>query len=231
MANRPLGRVLLAEDEKTTRDVMVAYLERAGYEVRCVGDGISAVREFKEGHFDTVLLDLMLPRLSGERVCYAIRNLSDVPIIMVTAKGEVGDKLIGFGLGADDYLVKPFSPKELVARIGAVMKRARVSKDDDVEPIAFDGLVIDVSGHRVFVEGEERNLTSAEFKLLTVFAKSPGRLFSRSELMELVLGYDFEGYERTIDSHIKNLRAKLGDSARRPRWIHTVHGEGYRFEA
>ena len=223
-------KILLVEDEKAIRDAVAAYLERENYIVRGVGDGQSAVEEFEKHSFDLVILDLMLPKLSGERVCRAIRETSNVPIIMLTAKGEVEDRIIGLELGADDYLVKPFSPRELVARSRALLRRVHADSEPQREVLEFGELTIDVSGHKVLVSGEEIDLTASEFKLLTTLSRYPGRVYSRMELVEKVLGYDFEGYERTIDSHVKNLRAKIGDNPRNPKWLHTVHGVGYRFE-
>ena len=173
----------------------------------------------------------MLPKVDGLSVCQRIRETSSVPIIMLTAKGEVDDRIIGLQLGADDYLVKPFSPRELVARVGALLRRARQDSEPQLEVLDFGELVIDVSGHKVSVNKHEVELTASEFKLLTTLARYPGRVYTRMELVEKVLGYDFEGYERTIDSHVKNLRAKLGDDPRNPKWLYTVHGVGYRFEA
>lgn len=224
-------KILLVEDEKTLRDTVTAYFEREGYIVRGVGDGQSAVEEFEKHSFDMVILDLMLPKLSGERVCRIIRETSNVPIIMVTAKAGVDDRVIGLELGADDYLPKPFSPRELVARVRALFRRASAANEPTLEILDFGDLVIDISGHKVTVEGNEVDLTASEFKLLTTLARYPGHVYNRMELVEKVLGYDFEGYERTIDSHVKNLRAKLGDDPRDPRWLYTVHGIGYRFEA
>ena len=224
-------RILLVEDEKAIRDAVTAYLERENYWVTAVGDGQEALEEFSKHHFDLVILDLMLPRVPGERVCRAIRDNSDVPIIMLTAKGEVEDRIIGLELGADDYLVKPFSrrgagspraPRAAAPRARRFRASARV--------LEFGELTIDVSGHKVLVKGKEVDLTASEFKLLTTLSRYPGRVYSRMELVEKVLGYDFEGYERTIDSHVKNLRAKIGDNPRNPKWLHTVHGVGYRFE-
>ena len=172
----------------------------------------------------------MLPRLPGEKVCRIIRDTSDVPIIMLTAKGEVEDRIVGLELGADDYLIKPFSPRELVARVRALLRRAHIDSEPQREVLDFGGLTIDLNGHKVLVNDEEVDLTASEFKLLTTLSRYPGRVYSRMELVEKVLGYDFEGYERTIDSHVKNLRAKIGDDPRNPRWIYTVHGVGYRFE-
>ena len=224
-------KILIVEDEKVIRDAVSAYLERENYVVKGVGDGQSAVEEFEKHAFDLVILDLMLPKLSGERVCRAIRDTSNVPIIMLTAKGEVEDRIIGLELGADDYLVKPFSPRELVARVRALFRRTYSEPDTAVDVLDYGTLTIDISGHKILINNEAVDLTASEFKLLTTLARYPGRVYTRMELVEKVLGYDFEGYERTIDSHVKNLRAKLGDDPRNPRWLFTVHGVGYRFEA
>lgn len=223
-------RILLVEDEKNIRDAVAAYLERAGYWVTPAADGQEAVDAFSLHQFDLVILDLMLPRLPGEKVCRIIRDTSDVPTIMLTAKGEVEDRIVGLELGADDYLIKPFSPRELVARVRALLRRAHIDSEPQREVLDFGGLTIDLNGHKVLVNDEEVDLTASEFKLLTTLSRYPGRVYSRMELVEKVLGYDFEGYERTIDSHVKNLRAKIGDDPRNPRWIYTVHGVGYRFE-
>lgn len=223
-------RILLVEDEKNIRDAVAAYLERAGYWVTPAADGQEAVDAFSLHQFDLVILDLMLPRLPGEKVCRIIRDTSDVPIIMLTAKGEVEDRIVGLELGADDYLIKPFSPRELVARVRALLRRAHIDSEPQREVLDFGGLTIDLNGHKVLVNDEEVDLTASEFKLLTTLSRYPGRVYSRMELVEKVLGYDFEGYERTIDSHVKNLRAKIGDDPRNPCWIYTVHGVGYRFE-
>lgn len=223
-------RILLVEDEKNIRDAVAAYLERAGYWVTPAADGQEAVDAFSLHQFDLVILDLMLPRLPGEKVCRIIRDTSDVPIIMLTAKGEVEDRIVGLEFGADDYLIKPFSPRELVARVRALLRRAHIDSEPQREVLDFGGLTIDLNGHKVLVNDEEVDLTASEFKLLTTLSRYPGRVYSRMELVEKVLGYDFEGYERTIDSHVKNLRAKIGDNPRNPKWLHTVHGVGYRFE-
>lgn len=224
-------RILLVEDEKAIREAVTAYLEREGYWVTAVGDGRAALEEFSKHRFDLVVLDLMLPLVSGEQVCRTIRDASDVPIIMLTAKGETEDRVAGLELGADDYLVKPFSPRELVARVRALLRRARVEEEPQRNRLVYGPLEIDTAGHKALISGEEIELTASEFKLLTTLARYPGRVYSRMELVEKVLGYDFEGYERTIDSHVKNLRAKLGDDPRDPTFIWTVHGVGYRFEA
>lgn len=224
-------RILLVEDEKTIRDTVGAYLEREGYWVTPAEDGQEALEQFSKHRFDLVVLDLMLPKISGEQVCRAIRDSSDVPIIMLTAKGELEDRVAGLELGADDYLVKPFSPRELVARVRALLRRAHVGAEPQRDRLVYGPLEIDVAGHKAYLNGAELDLTASEFKLLTTLSRYPGRVYSRMELVEKVLGYDFEGYERTIDSHVKNLRAKLDDDPRDPSFIYTVHGVGYRFES
>jgi two-component system, OmpR family, response regulator RegX3 len=223
-------RILLVEDEKAIREAVSAYLEREGYWVTSAADGQEALEQFNKSRFDLVVLDLMLPLVPGEEVCRAIRDHSDVPIIMLTAKGETEDRVAGLELGADDYLVKPFSPRELVARVRALLRRAHAESEPQRDRLVYGPLEIDSSSHKAYVDSEELDLTASEFKLLTTLARYPGRVYSRMELVEKVLGYDFEGYERTIDSHVKNLRAKLGDDPREPRFIWTVHGVGYRFE-
>ena len=228
--NSATRRILLVEDDKPIREAVTAYLEKEGYWVTAVEDGKEALDEFGKHEVDLIVLDLMLPKIPGERVCRTVRETSDVPIIMLTAKGEIEDRIIGLELGADDYLVKPFSPRELVARVRALLRRAGSDREPLREEMNYGGLVIDMTGHKVMLDGQEVDLTASEFKLLTTLARYPGRVYSRMELVEKVLGYDFEGYERTIDSHVKNLRAKLGDNPRSPKWLHTVHGVGYRFE-
>ncbi|MBP5313615.1 MAG: response regulator transcription factor [Eggerthellaceae bacterium] len=223
-------RLLLVEDEQAIRDAVAAYLMRDGYIVTAVEDGQSALDEFRSHQFDLVILDLMLPRVPGEVVIKKIRETSDVPVIMLTAKGDIEDRLIGFELGADDYQTKPFSPRELVSRVRAVLRRVHSDTEPQREIFEFGDLTLDVSAHKVFVKGEEVALTAAEFKLLTTLCRYPGRVYNRMELVTKVLGYDFEGYERTIDSHVKNLRAKIGDDPHNPKWLYTVHGVGYRFE-
>jgi DNA-binding response OmpR family regulator len=224
------SRILLVEDEASIAKAVAAYLEREGYWVIQVADGQAALDAFDKRKFDLVVLDLMLPKVSGEQVCRTIRDRSDVPIIMLTAKGELEDRVKGLELGADDYLVKPFSPRELVARVRALLRRARVDEEPQRDRLVFGDLAVEIASHKAFLGGEELDLTASEFKLLTTLARYPGRVYSRMELVEKVLGYDFEGYERTIDSHVKNLRAKLNDDPRDPRFIYTVHGVGYRFE-
>jgi two-component system response regulator RegX3 len=223
-------RVLLVEDERAIRDAVAAYLEREGYWVTAVADGQAALDAAARKPFDLVVLDLNLPKVSGEEVCRVIRDGSDVPIIMLTAKGAEEERVRGFEMGADDYLVKPFSPRELVARVRALLRRAHAESDPQRDRIEHDGLVIDLPSHKVNLDGRELDLTASEYKLLVTLSRYPGRVYPRMELVEKVLGYDFEGYERAVDSHVKNLRAKLDDDPREPRFIHTVTGVGYRFE-
>ena len=223
-------KILIVEDEANIRELLRLYLEREGYTVLEAENGVEGIKKWKSDKPDMLLLDVMMPVMDGWAVCREIRAESDVPIIMLTAKGEVEDRIIGLELGADDYLVKHFSPRELVARSRALLRRVHADSEPQREVLEFGELTIDVSGHKVLVSGEEIDLTASEFKLLTTLSRYPGRVYSRMELVEKVLGYDFEGYERTIDSHVKNLRAKIGDNPRNPKWLHTVHGVGYRFE-
>ncbi|MBF4509179.1 MAG: response regulator transcription factor [Aeromicrobium sp.] len=224
-------RILLVEDEAQTRSVVQAYLDREGYWVTAVGDGAAALDAFEHRSYDAIVLDLNLPEVSGEEVCRRVRDVSDVPIIMLTAKGAEEERIAGLDLGADDYLVKPFSPRELVARLRALLRRAHAESEPQRSRVTYGPLEIDLAGHRVWLDGAEVDLTASEYKLLVTLSRYPGRVYSRMELVERVLGYDFEGYERAIDSHVKNLRAKLGDDPKEPRFIQTVFGVGYRFEA
>jgi len=221
-------KILLVEDEKSIRDAVQAYLEHEKYEVTPAEDGVIALEKFEKDEFDLIILDLMLPRLSGEQVRNKIRETSQVPIIVLTAKGSIEDRVMNLELGADDYLVKPFSPRELVARVRVLLRRTQ--PDEGNQRIDLGDIVIDMVGHKVFEKGAQIDMTASEYKLLVTLARSPGRVFTRGELVKKVLGYDFEGYERSIDSHIKNLRAKLGDDPKNPKWLFTVHGIGYRFE-
>ena len=225
--------VFYVEDDENIRDLTLYALRQAGFEGRGFPDADAFFAACADNVPALVLLDIMLPGTDGLGILARLRadtRLCDVPVIMLTAKGVVEDRIIGLELGADDYLVKPFSPRELVARARALLRRVHADSEPQREVLEFGELTIDVSGHKVLVSGEEIDLTASEFKLLTTLSRYPGRVYSRMELVEKVLGYDFEGYERTIDSHVKNLRAKIGDNPRNPKWLHTVHGVGYRFE-
>lgn len=230
MSQQQTQRILVVEDERPIREALEAYLEREGFWVTSAADGQMALDVSGRQAFDLVVLDLNLPKVPGEEVCRRLRDVSDVPIIMLTAKGAEEERIAGLELGADDYLVKPFSPRELVARVRALLRRAHAETEPQRSRAEFGPLAIDLPSHKVFLSGEELDLTASEYKLLTVLSRYPGRVYSRMELVEKVLGYDFEGYERAIDSHVKNLRAKLGDDPKEPRFIHTVFGTGYRFE-
>jgi DNA-binding response OmpR family regulator len=221
--------VLVVDDEHKIRDVVRTYLEHDGYAVFVAASGEEALESAQRLQPDLVVLDLMLPDLPGEEVARSLREVSDVPIIMLTAKASEEDRVNGLRLGADDYLAKPFSPRELVARVDAVLRRA---KGTEPEVSSFDdgGLRIDTARREVYVEGRPVTLTRSEFDLLTTLAARPGRVWSRYELMSRVQGYDYEGYERTINAHVKNLRRKLGDDPHKPRFVATVVGVGYKLD-
>ncbi len=223
------GTILVVDDERKIRDLVRSYLEREGYAVLAVDSGQRALETVERANPDLVVLDLMLPDLTGEEVARSIRSHSDVPIIMLTAKAGEDDRVAGLRLGADDYLVKPFSPRELVARVEAVLRRA--SGTQVAGAMSFDEghLVIDREGREVVLNGDPVDVTRSEFDLLHALASRPGRVFSRYELVTRVQGYDYEGYERTIDAHVKNLRRKLGEDPRNPRYVLTVTGVGYKF--
>jgi len=220
--------VLVVEDEAEIADVVRQYLERDGYRVAVCGDGAQALAEFGRLRPDLVLLDLMLPGADGYEVCRRIRAQGSTPVIMLTARDEEHDKLVGLELGADDYITKPFSPREVVARVRAVLRRAR-NGGAPVPVVRAHDLEIDAERHTVRRSGEALGLTPTEFKLLLTLAAHPGRAFTRLQLIDQVQGYAFEGYERTVDAHVKNLRQKLEADPRHPRYVLTVHGVGYRF--
>ncbi|MFZ5968473.1 MAG: response regulator transcription factor [Bacillota bacterium] len=223
-----LGNILVVDDEKQIVNVIKAYLEREGYRVFTAYDGKEALEVFNKTSIDFVVLDLMLPGLSGEDVCKRIRIKSQVPILMLTAKVEEGDRIYGLNIGADDYMMKPFSPKELVARIKAILRRF---KQDHIkaEIIEFNegDLMIDLGKMEVKKKGILSNITTTEFEILELLAQNPGQVFSRDKLVEDILGFDFEGYDRTIDAHIKNIRHKIEDE--KNKYIKTVYGIGYKF--
>ncbi len=223
-------RVLVVDDETSVQEVARAYLEREGYIVDVAGDGASALELIARNSPRLIILDLMLPDVSGEEVARQVRDRSDVPILMLTAKASEEQRLAGFGLGADDYLTKPFSPRELVARVKVILRRAGVGDAPLVAELVFDGgrLRIDDTRHEVLVAGEPAALTLSEYKVLLAIAQHPGRAYSRYELINRVQGHDFEGYERTIDAHVKNLRRKIEPHPGSPQYVQTVHGVGYR---
>ncbi|MFH1030999.1 MAG: response regulator transcription factor [Chloroflexota bacterium] len=219
--------VLVVDDDAKTVELVKLYLNRDGYKVVTVYDGVEALRLAREAHPDLIVLDLMLPGMDGLKVCRTLRDESDVPIIMLTARTTDEDKLTGLGLGADDYVTKPFSPRELAARVRTVLRR--LPGERGPEEIKRGELALNFLKQEVSLAGKLVNLTTVEFKLLGVLAKEPGRVFSRSELIEKALGYNFEGFDRTIDVHILNLRRKLEPDNSHSRYIRTVYGTGYKF--
>jgi DNA-binding response OmpR family regulator len=224
-------QILIIDDERSVHDVARAYLEREGYEVLSAMGGRDGLTLAQAAQPALVLLDLMLPDLSGEHVCAELRRESDVAIVMLTAKSTEEDRIRGLDLGADDYLVKPFSPRELVARVRALLRRTtghRAAAAEQVLRFDHGRLCVDPERHQAVVDGQPIELTPSEFKLLLALARSPGRVFSRFELINRVQGHDYDGYERTIDAHVKNLRRKIEPDAARPRYVQTVHGVGYR---
>jgi two-component system alkaline phosphatase synthesis response regulator PhoP len=222
----PGKRVLVVDDDTKTVELVKLYLNRDGYRVLTAYDGMEALRLAREGHPDLIVLDIMLPGIDGLEICRTLRAESDVPIIMLTARTTDQDKLVGLDLGADDYVTKPFSPRELAARVRAILRRLPGERGPD--QIKCGGLIINFAKHEAFLQRKPLNLTIVEFKLLGVLAKEPGRVFSRAELIEKALGYDFEGFDRTIDVHILNLRRKLEPDPKTPRYIKTIYGAGYK---
>lgn len=219
--------ILVVDDDVKTVELVKLYLTRDGYGVLTAYDGIEALRLARENHPDLMVLDLMLPDMDGLEVCRIIRQESDVPVIMLTAKSTDQDKLTGLGLGADDYVTKPFSPKELAARVQAVLRR--LPRERGPEEIKSGELSMNFTIHEAWLAGKLLDLTSVEFKLLGVLAREPGRVFGRADLIEEALGYDFEGFDRTVDVHILNLRRKLETDPSHPRYIKTIYGVGYKF--
>ena len=219
-------RVLVVDDDTKTAELVKLYLKRDGYRVLTAYDGIEALRLAREGHPDLIVLDLMLPGIDGLEICRTLRTESDVPIIMLTAKTTDQDKLVGLDLGADDYVTKPFSPRELAARVRAVLRR--LPGERGPAEIKHGELTVNFLKHEAFLTGKPLNLTTVEFKLLAALIKEPGRVFSRAQLIENALGHDFEGFDRTIDVHVLNLRRKLEPDPIHPRYIKTVYGAGYK---
>ncbi len=220
-------RVLVVDDDAKTVELVKLYLSRDGYRVLTAYDGVEALCLARESHPDLIVLDLMLPGIDGLQVCRTLRDESDVPIIMLTAKTTDQDKLTGLESGADDYMTKPFSPRELAARVRAVLRRVPGERGPD--RIEHGELTVDFIKHEAYITGRPLNLTPTEFKLLRVLVREPGRVFSRAQLIENALDHDFEGFDRTIDVHILNLRRKLEPDPDRPQYIKTVYGTGYKF--
>jgi DNA-binding response OmpR family regulator len=224
------GSILVVDDEPTIAEVVARYLVRAGYETSTAGDGPSAVAAATTSRPDLVVLDIMLPGIDGLEVMRRLHEDGDerVPVILLTAKGEESDRLVGLGRGADDYVVKPFSPLELVARVDAVLRRTEAGPDAH-EPMRFAGLEIDPRARRVVVHGREVDLTAREFDLLHFLAQHPGQVFSRDQLMDRVWGFPYYTDTTTVTVHVRRLRAKIESDASNPEWVQTVWGVGYRF--
>ena len=224
-----MTKILIVEDEKAIADVEKAYIIREGFDADTASDGAEALRMFNEGSYDLVLLDLMLPGIKGERVCEEIRRSSGVPIIMVTAKSGEDDVIAGLDAGADDYIIKPFSPRVLMARIRANLRNIDhpVNGNSEIINIGHD-IEIDNEKLTVTKKGEEISLTKNEFMIFAKMASRPEKTWTRDELINYALGYEYEGFERSIDSYIKNIRKKLADPEHENGYIKTVHGFGYR---
>lgn len=222
-------RILIVDDEERIREMIREYSSLEGYTIDEAADGVEALQIFKQQDYCLVILDVMMPQMDGWSVCREIRKSSQVPIIMLTARGEEYDKLFGFELGVDDYIVKPFSPKELLARMKAIIRRSSRANANTLkdEKLAFEGLVIEYNARNVYVDGSMVSLTPKEYDLLNHFTKNPNRVFSREQLLNAVWGYDFLGDHRTVDTHVKMLRESLGHYRK---FIVTVWGTGYKFE-
>ena len=225
-------KILVVDDDPKTVSLVKLYLESDGHKVLCAYDGVEALRLAREERPNLIVLDLMLPGMDGLQVCRTLRTESDVPVIMLTAKTTESDKLTGLDLGADDYVTKPFSPRELAARIKVVLRRTfSESLERGPEEVACGELKMNFREHTVTVAGGPVALTPTEFRLLGTLVREAGQVLSREQLIQRVLGLDFDGFDRTIDVHILNLRRKLGDDSAHPRYIKTVYGAGYKFEA
>lgn len=227
----PGKTILVVDDEPKITEIVKSYLEKNGYNAVCACDGNSALEQFDQCFPVLILLDLMLPGISGEDVCRAIRKKSRVPIIMLTAKTGEENMLEGLGIGADDYVTKPFSPRVLMAKIEAVLRRVSVEAVPLSDALVFSGgdLVIDSLRHEVRKAGERVSLTPNEYNILFTMAKYPTKAFTRDELITLALGEAYDGFDRTIDTHIKNLRQKIEDDSKNPKYLLTVHSVGYSF--
>lgn len=224
-------RILVVDDEPELRQMLHRYLEAEGFEVAEASDGETALSRLRNSPPDLMVLDVGLPGTDGFIVLQETRRLSDVPVIMLTARAEEVDRVVGLTIGADDYIAKPFSPRELVARIRAVLRRGARGRPETDERIEFESITLDLAGRRVGVDDRDVELSALEFDLLAALASAPGRVFTRTQLLERVWGWDYFGPERVVDVHIGNIRRVLEDDAADPRFIGTVRGVGYRFVA
>lgn len=227
----PKRRVLVVDDDENIVKLVSMYLEKDGYRVDSAFDGREALVQFRRSKPDIVVLDLMLPELDGLEVCRTIRQQSEVPIIMLTARTTESDKLVGLDQGADDYVTKPFSPRELLARVRAVLRRAAGDESSGPVELRAGDLVLNMREHVAYVRGDQIALTPTEFGLLRVMLQSPGQAFSRAQLIERAFGNDFEGFERNVDVHINSLRKKIEDQPADPNYIKTVYGVGYKLDS
>jgi DNA-binding response OmpR family regulator len=228
MAWMKAQRVLVVDDEERIRSLVGSYLRAEGFEVDEAGTGEEALAKIRIRHPDLVILDVRLPGVDGFEALRELRRDSEVYVIMLTARTEESDKLVGLAVGADDYITKPFSPRELVARVKAVLRRGRAPRLTVEELLQFEGLEVDLARRQVHRDGELVELTALEFDLLSALASAPGRVFTRRQLIERIWGWDFFGDERVVDVHIRNLRRALGDTADDPRFVGTVRGVGYK---
>ena len=220
-------KILIIEDDPDTARLVGLYLQREGHRVLSASDGLDGLRQARSSKPDLIVLDLMLPGKSGMDICRELRDESAVPIVMLTARVDEADMLGGLESGADDYVTKPFSPRVLAARVNAVLRRtAREALEQGPDTIEYDSVTLDLKRRAASVAGRTVRLTPTEFRLLSLFMREPGRVFTRDQIIDRVFGYDFDGYDRTVDAHVANLRRRLGANARH---VHTVYGVGYRF--
>lgn len=226
-----MSNILIIEDEVSVSEVLRAYLEKEGHKVSTATRGLEGLELFKTIDFKLVILDLMLPDISGEEVCKVIRDKSNVHIFMLTAKGALNDRVEGLNIGADEYLVKPFSPRELTARVKALFRRLDIEKQEDKEEILFDDgrLTVDYDKRLIKINGEEVSFTPNEFDILYTLIINKGKVLSREQLIDKIFGIDFDGYDRTVDVHIKNIRKKIEEDTRNPKYVITVIKVGYKF--
>jgi len=222
--------VLVVEDDRTTSDLIDMYLKRDGYKVIVAYDGIEGLRMARDANPNLIVLDLSLPGMDGREVCRAIRRESDIPIVMVTARVEEEDRLIGLDLGADDYVTKPFSPRELTARIRAVLRRSNrsSSEESEADELKWSDIWVDQGKHSVRVRSNHIELTPTEFNILVLLMQRPGRVFTRGQVIDQVFGYDFEGFDRSVDAHMSNLRRKVEEGVASGTYIKTIYGVGYK---
>ena len=222
-----MANILIVEDEKNMQEIITEYMRRGGHTCYTADDGVDALMVLKNNPMDLMILDIMMPLLDGFSVCKMAREMSNIPIIMLTAKGGEDDKLKGYDLGADDYMTKPFSPKVLLAKTNALLRRTSVGPTDTVNTVNGGKISIFPASHKVFLDGQEITLTYKEYELLHFLMSNPGHIFTREQLLNRIWGYDFEGTTRTVDTHIKTLRQKLGNEGRH---IVTLIRSGYKFE-